>query len=310
MDPYTADTQAWLDRRFREVDEEGVYYAHQPVYGFRQGPCEGWPTPRYIITYQIMRALSHLRFSSLLDIGGAEGYKSALARKVFGADVTSCDLSEEACHRAMALYGVPGRSVDIHALPFADGEFDVVLCSETLEHVSRIQEATMELLRVARRAVIITVPREPIEVVERNIREKVPHGHIHALDPTSFDFTRPTARRIHVRRLLTAALTKAFSIADALPKPQAAGLRGRIVAAFNHSLPLLQRVISKGAVGRLIELDDRLANTGLPYLDMIFTLIKDESAYSATPLVEVSPADVLDFSVPLHRPTNGVPRAE
>lgn len=309
MDAYTEKTQAWLDRRYREVDREGVYFAHQPIYGFRRGHSEAWPTVRYIITLQIMRALAHFRFGSLLDVGGSEGYKSALARKLFGAQAYSCDLSGEACRRARAIYDLAGEAVDIHALPFTDGQFDVVLCSETLEHVSRLEDATRELLRVARHAVIITVPHEPVEEVERNIREQVPHGHIHALDPSSFDFARPTARQVVVRKMLAGDRMKLYSAADGMTKPLEGGNSPRaFVHAYNLALPLVRAVLGQSAVERMIDGDAAAAEHGPSYWGMLFMLIKDESAYSAAPRVEVTPRDVIDFVVPLHRPQDGIPR--
>ncbi len=42
--------------------------------------------------------------------------------------------------------------------PFADGQFDYVIGMEVLEHVESIQAALMELIRIARREVIITLP--------------------------------------------------------------------------------------------------------------------------------------------------------
>jgi hypothetical protein len=56
------------------TDASGVYVAHQPIYGFRRGPCEDDNMRRYIITCQILKALGRLHFGSLLDVGGAEGY--------------------------------------------------------------------------------------------------------------------------------------------------------------------------------------------------------------------------------------------
>lgn len=47
-------------------------------------------------------------------------------------------------------------TLDLRRLPFRDGAFDVVLASEVLEHLVRPVEAIAELVRVARRAVIMT----------------------------------------------------------------------------------------------------------------------------------------------------------
>jgi SAM-dependent methyltransferase len=66
-------------------------------------------------------------------------------------------------HQAnLPLDGFPSDRLDraltagIARLPVRDGAFDVVLCSEVLEHLVRPVEAIAELLRVARKAVIVT----------------------------------------------------------------------------------------------------------------------------------------------------------
>src|SRR5690349_21265411 len=129
---YTNETQKWLDRRFRASDEHGIYIGHQPIYGFRGEPSEPSHIERYAITYQIMTMLSRLQFAKFIDVGGGEGYKAALVQHLFGAQVRNADLSAEACRRAKDLFRLDAEAIDIHALPYKDGAFDVVLCSETL----------------------------------------------------------------------------------------------------------------------------------------------------------------------------------
>lgn len=70
MDQYTQRTKLWLDERFRKCDEQGIYFAHQPIYGFRKGHCDPGHIYQYISTYQVMKALAHIEFDSLLDVGG------------------------------------------------------------------------------------------------------------------------------------------------------------------------------------------------------------------------------------------------
>jgi SAM-dependent methyltransferase len=48
----------------------------------------------------------------------------------------------------------------IEELPFADGAFDTVICSHTLEHVRNVERAVSELRRVCRKRLIIVVPSE------------------------------------------------------------------------------------------------------------------------------------------------------
>jgi ubiquinone/menaquinone biosynthesis C-methylase UbiE len=50
----------------------------------------------------------------------------------------------------------------IYELNRADGSFDMVVCLEVLEHLKDPVAALRELLRVSRRDVILSVPREPL----------------------------------------------------------------------------------------------------------------------------------------------------
>jgi SAM-dependent methyltransferase len=308
MDTYTAETQKWLDERFRMTDANGVYVAHQAIYGFRRDPCEDDNMRRYIITYQILKALGRLHFSSLLDVGGAEGYKAALVREVFGAAVTSCDLSAEASLRALQIFNVPGRAVDIVNLPYDTGSFDVVLSSETLEHVFDIERATRELVRVAKRAVVITVPKESREQVERNIREKIPHGHIQALTLNSFDWLardgiEVIGRPISSRGLLSLPIKLVAAEEDHRRRH---GALDKIGAYVRNRLmvPLARAVLGKRAASKVIEMDDVRSAARPNSRGLLFILVKDPKAIRDQP-VPVSPMQVLDFEVPYHYPQGG-----
>lgn len=312
MDEYTAETRRWLDKRFRQTDSDGIYFAHQPIYGFRAGHCEDSIMRRYVITHAIMNALGGLEFKTLLDVGGAEGYKAALARHFFGAQVRSCDLSAEASARAKQIFDVDADTVDSAELPYGDGSYDVVLCSETLEHVSDIRGATRELLRVARSAVVITVPKESPEEVERNIREKVPHGHIHALDLDSFDWVASEAasgagisgggvrvipRRISSRGLLSMPMKIVEAEPALAPKHSTVA---RLI--YNHLLrPVFKLVFGKRTAAFLLESDNARSAARSNSRGLLFVIVKNSEALKAQP-VRIPARAVLDFQVPLHRP--------
>ena len=300
MSNYTADTSKWLDKRFNATDDAGIYFAHQPIYGFRGGHSEEGLIPRYVITYQIMKALSTLRFTTLLDVGGAEGYKAALARSLFNAEVRSSDLSEEACKRAKEIYGIEGEAIDIHRLPYEDNSFDVVLCSETLEHVEDLATATKELIRVCRKAVIITVPHEPKEVVERNISEKIPHAHIHSLDLHSFDFAYPEVQRIRAEKMLSPYLLIPSLVVEGAPRGEVHSYPKLFLKAFNALTPLFRRLFGERSARALVYADKHLTKA-FPnaYHGMIFTLIKDEGDVPEHPR-DSSLSRIIDFKVPYH----------
>lgn len=61
---------------------------------------------------------------------------------------------------AARIEGVEYRAAMIEDLPFADGEFDTVVCTHVIEHILDYRKAISELRRIARRRLIIVVPRE------------------------------------------------------------------------------------------------------------------------------------------------------
>jgi SAM-dependent methyltransferase len=306
MDEYTADTKAWLERRYRQTSPRGVYQAHQPIYGFRAGNCEPYLFERYVRTIEMLRALAQLRFSTCVDIGAAEGYKADLVRRVFGASVVASDLSEEACKRAEEIYGLRTQVADVQALPFADGEFDVALCSETLEHVPDLAAGVREVLRVASKAAIITVPHEPLEVVEHNREAGREHDHIQALDVHSLDWVRDElGYDVTVQPIvhpLTVGLSSLVEGArHALLEPQAAHRASNLVRrALNALAGSTSRVLGVGSEAALVPADRAACRVSSTHRALVFVVVKDPAAFSSQPLRRVRPREILDVAVPLH----------
>jgi SAM-dependent methyltransferase len=93
----------------------------------------------------------------VLDVGCGRGYLAERLTEV-SHDVTGVDI---VLYDGMAARdGLRFVEGSVESLPFADGEFDTVVCTHTLEHVQRLGVALTELRRVARRQLIIVVPRE------------------------------------------------------------------------------------------------------------------------------------------------------
>ncbi len=113
---------------------------------------------------------------TFLDAGCGEGF---VARKVIdaipGIRLTGCDVSHAALEIAAAANPeatfVAGSVVD---LPFPDHLFDVVGCFEVLEHLpgDLPRRALSELGRVARQAVVLSVPHEPLFCLANTVRGK------------------------------------------------------------------------------------------------------------------------------------------
>lgn len=302
MDEYTLKTKLWLDNRFRETDPAGIYYAHQPIYGFRKGHCEFGMVSRYIRTYHIMRAIQRLDVRSLLDVGAAEGYKAAVARELFRLEVTCTDLSEEACNRAREIYGIEAVPADIHELPFSDNAFDVTLCSETLEHVTDYRRAMRELLRVSKKAVIVTVPHEPEEKIEANVASAQPHGHIHAFEPNSFDYLKDAGLSVHSYRIHSSKLSLPAVLVDAMPvQHQQRWKFPRWVASlYNLGVPVLRLFTGKRTAARLILKDETICLTSPSYTGLVLIVLKDISSFKGDTVPALDPVRLINFAVPYH----------
>lgn len=161
MDNYTRSCREWLDQRFRLTDKDGFYLSHQPVYGFNPTDSKLMQHfNQYTLTYSILLTLSNYRFRTFLDVGSAEGYTANTIRRFLGGEAVCAEISLEALKRARSLFDLTGVVCDAHALPFVDKAFDLVLCSETIEHVTNPPQVIAELKRVFRDTLVVTTPVE------------------------------------------------------------------------------------------------------------------------------------------------------
>jgi SAM-dependent methyltransferase len=109
----------------------------------------------------------------LLDAGCGAGRHVCEAFRIRGVEVVGIDLNwEDLCKTATTLYLMHMQNgnhlsacmvarADVTKLPFQDGAFDVVICSEVLEHITDNRTAAGELVRVLKPGgrLVVTVPR-------------------------------------------------------------------------------------------------------------------------------------------------------
>lgn len=99
----------------------------------------------------------------LLDVGCGDGYLLDCLSRTFSYSLHGCDVSETRLKRTMA--NVPAATLCYHdytVKPLEEEAFDVVICSETLEHIDLIDQACENLSRTVRSGgrLIVTVPNE------------------------------------------------------------------------------------------------------------------------------------------------------
>ena len=144
----------------------------------------------------------------VLDLGCAGGFM-AEALDARGARVTGLDPAGEAIAAARAHARAGGREIAYEtgvgeALPYADADFDAVVCVDVLEHVGDLQQVLAETARVLRPGGLFlfdTINRNPIArlatiTLAEDVARLLPRG---THDPALF------IKPAELRRALTAA---------------------------------------------------------------------------------------------------------
>ena len=302
MDQYTSETQTWLNDRFKLTSKEGIYLAHQNIYGFKSDYCEDGIIFRYIIFSNIVKALSKIDFESFLDVGGAEGYMSAAVKHFFSSQVRSCDLSEEACKRAVEIFHIDADPVEGTSLPYDNCSYDVVLCSESLEHIPDYEKVLSELLRVARKAVVITVPHEKPAKIVKNIVNQIPHGHINSFQRDSFHSLIKNSYEIHFRGMYCPLLKPAFYLIEGrqIPTESTSAWMRYFLRIMNPIILIGGRCFNESSFKVLLAIDSILSNTINYYSQMIFIVVKNPHYFHDNEIIKISVDSILKFRVPLY----------
>jgi ubiquinone/menaquinone biosynthesis C-methylase UbiE len=103
--------------------------------------------------------------ASILDVGCGEGvltseWAERLEGRIVGIDLPDPKLEAEWQKRQRP--NLEYRAEEATSLSFGDGEFDMAAAIEVLEHVPDPEATVAEMARVAKRWVLVSVPREPI----------------------------------------------------------------------------------------------------------------------------------------------------
>lgn len=124
------------------------------------------PIARFLVNRflkTIVRMYQARRARSVLEVGCGEG---RLAQHLLHSGPPPERF--EACDLTLAQVppdidsAIRFRVASVYDLPYADREFELVVCCEVLEHLDEPGAALAELARVADSAVLLSTPREPI----------------------------------------------------------------------------------------------------------------------------------------------------
>jgi SAM-dependent methyltransferase len=98
----------------------------------------------------------------VLEVGAGEGRVAERIRSLHPeAALVVLDLPDSELAADWSRRALLGAQGSVDHLPFPDRSMDLVLAIEVLEHVPDPDRALAEIARVARRDVVLSVPREP-----------------------------------------------------------------------------------------------------------------------------------------------------
>jgi len=261
---------------FRRVDENGYYMPHQAIYGFAS-----YRVLQFCEAYVLLSCLDKLRFKSLLDVGCAEGFYPRLVRVRYGADTYGVEISVSGLRRMREYHRLEGICGDAHALPIKTDAFDIVLCSNTIEHVTNPQQVISELMRVARKHLLIGVP---LALLRKELKEFEP------------DFNTERDQHVHIftqetfRQLLPLGCPATIYHAASLPVLLLNALYKRSLGRIRNFLPVvkgmlrLDRLFSNWWPRRTIHIlvhiniaDENISRVGKkePYSPLLDFLLED-----------------------------------
>ncbi len=135
------------------------------------------PIQQFLIEnfYRSLRGLaSSIKPNKILDVGCGEGTTIVkLKQAKIGKTLEGIDNSEDALRIGKGLYqGISIKSGDIYNLPYRDKSFDLLICTEVLEHLKNPRKALAELRRVSNKYVLLSVPNEPFFIMANLLRGK------------------------------------------------------------------------------------------------------------------------------------------
>jgi ubiquinone/menaquinone biosynthesis C-methylase UbiE len=123
---------------------------------------------------KVTAEITRLAPTTLLDAGCGEGFVAEIFQQALpGLAITGFDFHEPSA-RLAAERNPRGTFTqgDIYNIEQPDNSFDVVCCFEVFEHLHEPQKALKELTRVARDAVVFSVPHEPFFCLANAARGK------------------------------------------------------------------------------------------------------------------------------------------
>lgn len=135
------------------------------------------PIQKFLISNFFSTLISQIKSldaNSILDAGCGEGFTmNKLKENGIGKRIEGIEYEKDAIAFGKKLFPeLIIKQASIYDLPYKNNSFDLILCTEVLEHLEYPEKALKEILRVLRKYIIISVPNEPIFMLSNFLRGK------------------------------------------------------------------------------------------------------------------------------------------
>jgi ubiquinone/menaquinone biosynthesis C-methylase UbiE len=123
---------------------------------------------------KIHHIIQDLEFDSVIDLGCGEGHLlKSLSNLVDHKKSAAIEIDpDEVKDAVINLPNCDVRQASIYNIPFHDNSFELVICTEVLEHLDNPTLALNEISRVSSKYILLSVPREPMWCILNIMRFK------------------------------------------------------------------------------------------------------------------------------------------
>lgn len=111
---------------------------------------------------------------TVLDAGCGEGFTmNKLSKNGIGEIIEGIEHSKDALTLGKKLFpNLIFKEGSAYDMPYKNRSFDLVVCTEVLEHLNEPRKALTEALRISKKYIIVSVPNEPFFMLGNFLRGK------------------------------------------------------------------------------------------------------------------------------------------